>query len=81
MPQPLLLLEYIKGPSLRQLISSDPAGMTFGQVLKFALQIAEGLAYSHTCPMPGGKTGRGWKSLRRTDNGIPRSSERMTSSR
>jgi serine/threonine-protein kinase len=56
-PQPLLLLEYIEGPSLRQLISSDPGGMAFGQVLRFAVQIADGLAYSHTCPMPGGKTG------------------------
>ncbi len=55
--QPLLILEYVDGLSLRRIVSSEPAGLSLMQVLAFAVQMMEGLAFAHECPMPGGKIG------------------------
>ncbi len=56
-PHPLLLLEYIDGLSLHRLLRNEPGGLTFGQVVRFGLQMAEGLGYAHCCPMPRGTRG------------------------
>lgn len=55
--QPLLILECIDGLSLECIVSSEPAGLSLVQVLSFAIQMAEGLAFAHECPMPGGQVG------------------------
>jgi serine/threonine-protein kinase len=44
---PLLFLEYIDGISLKRLLSYEPRGLAFGEVLDFASQIASGLAHAH----------------------------------
>lgn len=55
--QPLLILEYVDGLSLGRIVSSEPAGLSLFQVLAFAIQMTEGLAFAHECPMPSGETG------------------------
>ncbi|MGM0485303.1 MAG: protein kinase domain-containing protein [Planctomycetota bacterium] len=55
--QPLLILEYIDGLSLERIVSSEPAGLSLVQVIAFAIQMAEGLAFAHECLMPGGNVG------------------------
>ena len=55
--QPLLILEYVNGLNLARVISSEPAGLSATQVLGFATQMADGLAFAHTCPMPCGSVG------------------------
>ena len=47
---PLLILEYIDGPNLRRLLSSEPGGLDFSEIYHLSLQIARGLAFAH---MPG----------------------------
>jgi eukaryotic-like serine/threonine-protein kinase len=54
---PLLLLEYIDGVSLHRLLRNEPAGLAAAQAIRFALQMADGLAYAHCCPMPRGARG------------------------
>ncbi len=54
---PLLLLEYVDGLSLQRLLRDEPGGLAVGQAICFAQQIANGLAYAHRCPMPGGTCG------------------------
>lgn len=56
-PEPLLVEEYIDGPSLQQLLRSEPIGLALTQTVAFALQIARGLHHAHTCALPGGKRG------------------------
>ena len=51
--QPLLLLEYIQGPNLRRLLSSEPGGLDFYEIYYLALQIAKGLDYAHSHVFPG----------------------------
>jgi serine/threonine-protein kinase len=53
---PLLILEYIDGPNLRRLLSSEPGGLDFSEVCHLALQIAEGLSFAHSPDVSGRKT-------------------------
>ncbi len=55
--QPLLILEYVDGLNLQRIVSAEPAGLSMVQVLNFATQMADGLAFAHGCQMPGGTTG------------------------
>ena len=54
---PLLILEYIAGPTLRHLLKSEPRGMDLAQMADLAEQISRGLQFAHTCPMPNGSIG------------------------
>ncbi len=54
---PLLFLEFIEGPTLAQLLKSEPAGLDCAEMVQLSLQLCSGLRYSHTCPMPNGSVG------------------------
>jgi serine/threonine protein kinase len=55
--EPLLLLEYIDGCNLHELLRGEPSGLAFSQALRYATQIAHGMHHTHHCPMPRGKHG------------------------
>lgn len=55
--EPFLILEYIGGPNLAMLVKEEPGGMAVSQLLKFGIEIAQGLAYAHERVMPRGSRG------------------------
>jgi len=54
---PMLILEYVDGLTLHQLIRNEPGGMAVTQVVAFAIQISKGLQYAHLCNVGGTKPG------------------------
>lgn len=56
-PEPFLLEEYIDGPSLQELLRTEPGGLALSQAVRFGIEMAAGLAHAHTCPMPGPQRG------------------------
>ncbi|MCC6682137.1 MAG: protein kinase [Phycisphaeraceae bacterium] len=47
--QPFVLMEYVAGPSLRDLIDESPAGLGAQKTAFFLREIAKGLIYLHDC--------------------------------
>ena len=47
--RPFVIMEYIAGPSLRQLLDESPAGLGTQKSAFFLREIAKGLAYLHDC--------------------------------
>jgi serine/threonine protein kinase len=47
--QPFVIMEYVSGPSLRQLISESPGGLGKQKAAFFLREIAKGLSYLHEC--------------------------------
>ena len=47
--QPFVLMEYVAGPSLRDLIDESPGGLGAQKAAFFLREIAKGLSYLHDC--------------------------------
>ena len=47
--QPFVIMEYVSGPSLRQMLDESPAGLGSQKSAFFLREIAKGLAYLHDC--------------------------------
>ncbi len=47
--QPFVLMEYVAGPSLRDLIDESPGGLGAQKTAFFLREIAKGLSYLHDC--------------------------------
>ena len=47
--QPFVLMEYVSGPSLRDLIDESPGGLGEEKTAFFLREIAKGLSYLHDC--------------------------------
>lgn len=54
---PLLILEYVEGLNLQQVIQGEPAGLCLPQVTAFAIQIGIGLRFAHSCDVGSAKSG------------------------
>src|SRR5688500_15976160 len=54
---PLLMLEYIDGPTLGHLIAAEPNGMAISEVLLLGVQLAQGLGHAHRFRPPGKSLG------------------------
>ncbi|MHC4959478.1 MAG: protein kinase domain-containing protein, partial [Planctomycetota bacterium] len=48
--RPYLVLEYVEGRNLRDLLDAD-GPLDLGRALDLAMQIARGMAYAHSCPL------------------------------
>src|SRR5688572_7176226 len=46
---PFVIMEYVNGPSLRQLLDESPAGLSTQKAAFFVREMAKGLAYLHDC--------------------------------
>jgi len=46
---PFVIMEYVSGPSLRDLIDDSPAGLGVAKAAFFLREIAKGLTYLHDC--------------------------------
>ena len=47
--QPFVIMEYVSGPSLRQLLDESPEGLGVAKAAFFLREMAKGLAYLHDC--------------------------------
>ncbi len=56
-PEPFLIEEYVDGPSLHDLLRTEPGGLALSQVVQFGMQMARGLTHAHTCPMQNNQRG------------------------
>ena len=46
---PFIIMEYVSGPTLRQLLDESPAGLSTQKAAFFLREIAKGLSYLHDC--------------------------------
>jgi hypothetical protein len=46
---PFIIMEYVSGPTLRQLLDESPAGLSTQKVAFFLREIGKGLSYLHDC--------------------------------
>jgi len=47
--QPVVIMEYVSGPSLREILDEHPAGLGTQKAAFFLREIGKGLTYLHDC--------------------------------